>query len=165
MNNRITATEAKELYTTLATKHKLPEFASFDSEFEIVDAIQRYAFAPEYPLRFIRRSMLDKFYSWTNYFHGYIQPSQQSIILMQEYGQFTDAERKQILDHVRQLMILTRTGATLDLLSTQEQDVEFIINAFSEWLKVKDKLQVFVKKTAESWKKPIKEDDFEPAGM
>jgi len=165
MSGRITAVQVKELYATLQKEHKLPELATFDAEFELVDAIQRYGFAPEFPLRFIRRSMLDKFYSWTNYFHGYIQPSQQSIILMQEYGHFNEKERKEILEQVRQLMILTRTGAALDLFSTDALDVTFIRDSFVKWLEIKKNLQVYVKKTVDGWKKPIKEEEYEPTGM
>ncbi len=165
MTGRITAIQVQELYAKLKQDYKLPDLAPLDAEFELVDAIQRYGFAPEYPLRFIRRSMLDKFYSWTNYFHGYIQPSQQSIILMQEYGHFSDKERKEILEQVRQLMILTRTGAALDLFTTDELDVTFIRDSFAKWLVIKDNLQVYVKKTVDGWKKPIKEEEYEPTGM
>lgn len=165
MADRITSSQAKELYERLAVQQQLPALEQFDPEFEIIDSIQRYGFAPEFPLRFIRRSMLDKFYSWTSYFHGYIQPSQQSIILMQEYGHFTEKDRKEIHEQVRQLMILSRTGAALDLFSTEKDDSAFIREAFASWLKIKDALQVYVKKTIDGWKKPIKHDEFEPAGM
>jgi hypothetical protein len=84
---------------------------------------------------------------------------------MQEYGHFSEKERKEILDQVRQLMILSRAGAALDLFTTNDKDAEFISDSFAKWTKIKETLQVFVKKTIDGWKKPIKEEEFEPTGM
>lgn len=165
MSQRLTVQQATELYDGLAKSHNLPKLAEFDSEFEIIDSFCRYGFSPTYPLRFIRRSMLDKFYSWTNYFHGYIQPSQQSIILMQEYGHFSDKERKEIMENVRLLMLITREGAALDLISDNNQDASFISESFVKWIAIKKELQRYIHKTIDGWKKPIKEEEYEPTGM
>lgn len=165
MAERMTFEQAKEIYTKLAQKHKLPTAEAFDNEFELLDSLRRFGFEPSFPLRFIRRGMLDKFYTWTNYFHGYIQPSQQSVILMQEYGHFTDKERKEIMDYVRQLMIITREGASLDLITDEKKDAAFISDSFAKWLTIKHELQKYIHKTVAGWKKPIKEEEYEPTGM
>ncbi len=165
MAEKMTRVQAAEIYNTLAKAHKLPSVDAFDNEFELLDSLRRFGFEPSFPLRFIRRSMLDKFYTWTNYFHGYIQPSQQSIILMQEYGHFSEKERKEILEYLRQIMVITRDGAALDLITDDKKDAAFIADSFTKWVAIKHELQKYIHKTVAGWKKPIKDEEFEPTGM
>jgi phage host-nuclease inhibitor protein Gam len=84
---------------------------------------------------------------------------------MQEYGHFTEKERKEIMEHVRQLMIITREGAALDLITDDKKDAQFISDSFSKWISIKQELQKYIQKTVIGWKKPIKDEEYEPTGM
>ncbi len=158
--SQIAIQQFKEKYAELQKQFDLPLFDKLDDECEITDNLQRLRFAPSKPLLFVRRILVDKYFTWINYLHTFISPNQQSILLMNEYQQFADNDRKVILDILRQIMLQTRLSTRLDLSSTPQFEAQFIKESFALWLTLKEQLKPYLDKNIASWKKPFKDEEY-----
>ena len=61
-----------------------------------------------FPLRYIRRMMVNIFYGWTNYLHNFIMPSPQSAILAAEAKAFNDDDKVKINNLIKEIMFINR---------------------------------------------------------
>ncbi|HLP80261.1 MAG TPA: hypothetical protein VK158_06485 [Acidobacteriota bacterium] len=130
-----------------------------DTEFDIVDQMLRMRFLPAQIPRFVRRCVVDRLYSWLNYIHSFIQPSQHSILHMHEYSMFSEEDRQHLQELARKIMLLTRIAAKLDLSSSPDDEVKYIKTSLDSWLAIKKELLKYTTKNIAGWEKPLPKDD------
>ena len=63
----INETEIKTKYNVLKQKYDLPTLKYLEDEFDIIDQIKKNEIIPTHLLRFIRRSLADRLFSWISY--------------------------------------------------------------------------------------------------
>ena len=142
-------------YNLLKEKYGLPDFDKLNDEFEIYNNFIGATDIPEFLLRNIRRRMVEKFYSWINYLHNFIFANQQSLILMNEYQQFSDEEREEIIMIINKIMFINRLSVKLEVHHKEEEDALFIKKYFDEWPMLKEQLMQITSKNIEGWQNSL----------
>jgi len=149
---------AKE-YDKLKLKYDLPEFDELNKEFEIFNAFLTYDNVPDFILRTIRRRMVDKFYSWINYLHNFIYANQQSLILMNEFQQFSEQEKQKIIMIINKIMFINRLSVKLEIDNNEEADAHFVKKYFIEWADLKRELVEITNKNIQGWQEAMKKKE------
>lgn len=144
-------------YEPLAKNYGLPDFEKLNSEFEIYNSFMQVETKPEFLLRNIRRRMVDRFYTWINYLHNFIYANQQSLILMNEFQQFSEEEKQEIIMIVNKIMFINRLSLKLEVTQEESEDAHFIKKYFEEWKKIKQQLEKITSKNIEGWQKSLTE--------
>lgn len=137
-------------YNQLRKKYKLPEFKDLDDEFEIsrVRSINQ-----KFLLRVIRRKILDKIVFFCRILEMVIYPSSNSVIAMQEAGNFPEEDKPKVIELIKKLMYLERDCVRIDISPSTEKDAEFIKNVFREWEPLKKQMTGYTEKIRDGWKK------------
>lgn len=150
-----TDNKIEKQYNELRKKHKLPEFIEIDFEFEISDLEET-----NFLLRNIIRKIAEKLDFYSTMLEEVLQPDTSNLYAMHETRYFDEDEKNQMYDIYRKLMNLNRQSIEISLLRNDNNDADFISNAFEEWKAIKKELLKFVKKMRASWKieADIKED-------
>ncbi len=146
-------------YTKLQKKYSLPTLDEINFQFEVVDIVEEKGVKATYPLRYIRRIMVNVFYGWINYLHNFIMPSQQSAILMKESEAFSEEEKEKVIKLIKEIMFINRVSNKLDLELDETKDAKFIKEYYDEWLKVKKVLVELATINVESWKKDMPKEN------
>ncbi len=142
----------KTKYEGLKKKYNLPSYEDICNEFEINDVLKKLGFMPAYFLRFLRRTAVDKLYSWVNYLHVFILPNQQSAVLMNEYQNFDEKKREEIIDYATQIMIISRKSVELELEKDEKEDAKLLKEAYDKLQELKPKLLEIAKENVKIWK-------------
>ena len=143
--------DLKGEYQGLAKKYGLPSYEELDNDFELlyIPSVTEMRF----PLRFVRRRMNDKIGWYCNMIQSLLQPNPQSFINLQESRHFSDEERKEMLNLLKEMMILERLAMVVDLQLDEKMDAEWIKESYKKWRSYQDKLQKIAKRLEEVWKK------------
>lgn len=151
LNKLAIAMDLRVEYEKLNKKYDLPGYNELDEEFELL------YFQPvieiKYPLRFIRRRIVDKFSGFVNYFQNIINPVNASIIFMEESGFLTDEEKKELAIFIKNMIILERESLILDIELDERRDAKFIKEASLKWKEYKLKLLEYAFKIKKEWEK------------
>ena len=85
----------KSKYEKLQKKYNLPEYEELDENFELL-YFQQIA-EIKYPLRFVRRRILDKINAFIGLLQNIINPNPVSLISLEESKFFSEAEKNEII--------------------------------------------------------------------
>lgn len=143
----------KSEYEKLVKKHKLPSFEELDKEFELLYI--RDFIEINFPLKFIRRRIVDKIVVYCSMIQSLIQPNPSSPISLQESKFFKEEDLKRMVDILKELMFFERASFSLDTDSTEEKDALFIKDALVLWKKLKKELAGIATSLKEGWKKQV----------
>lgn len=141
----------KSSYETLANKYNLPSFQELDNEFEIL--YFRELFEISHPLSFVRRRIYEKFGWVCGMLQGIAQPNPSSMISIEESSFFKKEEKKEHIDLLKAMMYYERYSVNLDIETNEEQDAEFIKQAYQKWMEIKPQITKISAKLKDSWKK------------
>jgi len=144
----------KESYKKLQEKYKLPDYEELDQEFELLYMKEIYEITR--PLVFIRRRIYDKIGWSSGMIQSILQPNPSSPINLEESSFFTKEEKQEkLIKLLRQMMYYARLSLDLDISSTDEEEAEFIKEAFNKWQEFKPAIKEISTKMKEGWKKEI----------
>ena len=149
----INETEIKTKYNVLKQKYDLPTLKYLEDEFDIIDQIKKNEIIPTHLLRFIRRSLADRLFSWISYLHIFTFPNQQSMVLMNEFQKFDEKEKEKLTEYMKEIMIVSRKSIKLELVKKESEDVKLIKEAIETWKNLKPKLLKVVEQNIDIWKK------------
>jgi hypothetical protein len=139
----------KELYKELSKKHKLPDFAELNNEFEI-SSIE--AEKEEFLLREVRRKITEKLEAYANILEEVLQPDT-NLSTMYEAGIFDEKERNGLFDIYKKFMFLCRLSVEASIDEDDKKSSDFINAVFRDWGAIKKHYLFFIKKAKESWLK------------
>ncbi len=145
-------------YHTLQERYNLPTLDELNFEFEIKDIIVEKKAGASFPLRYVRRIMINVLSSWTNHLHGYLMPNPQSAIHVHESKQFTDDDKERINQLITKIMLFNRLSTKLDLTHDEKKDADFIKSVYTEWIDIKKFIIEFADITIQSWEKDVPND-------
>jgi hypothetical protein len=149
--------DLKKEYEKLKLKYKhLPSYDEINDEFEFL-----YLNAPtevSFPLRFVRRRMIDKFSLYINMIQGMLQPNPGSIVNLQEAKFFSKEDKDDMIQILKELMWFGRQSFFMDTENEESKNAEFIVDAFKEWKRVKKKITIYSRILRDGWKKEIKKE-------
>ena len=148
--------DIKKEYDVFVKKYKLPSYEGLDKEFELL--YFQNVIEIKYPLRFVRRRILDKINWFLGFLQGLIQPNPGSLISLEESRFFTQEEKDKVVALIKKLIILQREGLLLDIDSDEKKDSEFIKEAFDKWMKHKKEIFSINVKIKEGWESEVKEE-------
>lgn len=146
-------------YEEYRKKYDLPEFEKLNEEFEVFNGLLNTFEKPEFLLRNIRRRMVDRFYTWINYLHNFIYANQQSLILMNEFQQFSDEEKQEIIMIVNKIMFINRLSVKLEVNHDDGENAQFINKYYYEWNTLKQQLMDITSKNISGWQKSLTEKE------
>jgi hypothetical protein len=132
-------------------KQKLPSFDELNNDFEIA-AITDKAF----PLRAIRRKIMEKVLKYMTILESVIQPETHFTDLY-ESKFFSENERHEILILYKKLKQFERETYEIALNEDDKDNSDFINSFFSEWKAMKKQLVPLIKKLKNSWKEESKD--------
>ena len=136
----------------LGEKYSLP-IKELNKELEIVDIFTEKNEMPDFPIRTIRRRLMDVFSMWINFLHSFLFPSPQSIILTKEAEAFDEKEKDEIYGLLVRIVRITREGIRLEIKKDESKDSDFIKQNFEEYKKIKKEIEKYADKNVEFWKK------------
>ncbi len=146
--------DIKTEYETLKKKYQnLPSFETINNEFELKSIDKNILVT-----RQIRRRLADKIIFFCRIIENIIYPSMQSTISAYETSFFSDEEKIKLVSLHKRLMIFERQSLALDVETTEEKDINFILGLFEEWQGLKNEVKLITQKTEEAWKKELKEE-------
>lgn len=140
-----------KLYETAQKKYTLPAYTNLNNEFELL-YVSVNLVSLDFPLRFIRRRMADRFANAVGYLQSLLQPNPGSFVLMRESSFFNNDEKIKIGELLQQLLTLERTSFVLDLQGDEQKDAQYINENFKQWLALKKTYATFVNQLPEHWK-------------
>jgi len=151
--------DIKSRYEKLREKYGLPSYEELDEEFELL--YFHNILEINYPLRFIRRRIMDKISAFVHFFQNILNPTPGNLIAMEENSFLTKDEKDEITSLVKNMIILERESLLLDINHDEEKDAEFIKKAASKWEKYRVKVGTYTNKLREGWNSKVKEEDKE----
>ena len=148
--------DLRKEYDQYKKKYNLPRYDELDDEFELLyfHAIEEIKF----PLRFVRRRIIDKFSGFIHFLHGILQPNTGSLISLQESRFFTDKEKDEIGKIIKEMIKFERKSILLDIEHDEKKDADFIIEGLKKWKIIKKKIYSYAEKAEDGWSKEVKED-------
>ena len=150
-------TVKKEL-EELGKKYNL-HIKELDKELELIDTLAKRREFPEFPLRIIRRRLVDIHLLWINYLHSFIFPNPQSIVVIKEAEAFDDKEKDEIYKLMVKFAKATRESVVFEIKRDDEKEAEFIKTSFENFKKIKKQLEPFAEKNIEFWRKESEKDN------
>ncbi len=142
-------------YNQLSKKYDIPDFNILNNEFEL-EIIER----EEFPLRQIRRRIVDRLVIFCKIIEEIIFPSGQNHLNNHEIRFFTEEDRKALLDLHKKMMSYERQSLVLNISSSnEEEDAKYIKQLSTDMLEFKIKILEVVKKMQNSWKQDLPEED------
>src|SRR3989344_6991757 len=136
----------KKEYEALRKKYKqLPSFKELDNEFELSMNPLKEIYEVNYPLRWIRRRMVDKIGWVANFLQNVLAPNPAFLVNIQE-SKFLESEREKIMVLLKDLMYLARRSMFFDLNLNDKTEAEFIASVHREWHGNKGKIIELVNK-------------------
>jgi hypothetical protein len=145
-------------YDQLQQEYSLPTLDELNFEFEVKDIIAEKNAGTTFPLRYIRRIIVNVLSSWTSHLHNFLMPNPQSAIHVHESKHFTDEDKVQINQLITKIMLFNRLSAKLDLVHDEKKDAEFIKSIYTEWADIKKFIIEFADTTIQSWEKDVPND-------
>jgi len=149
--------DLKKEYEKLKAKYNdLPDYGKLDDEFELlyIGIFQEISF----PLRFIRRRIVDRMHSYSNFIQGMLQPNPSSLVNLQESKFFNNEDKDNMIKILKELMWLGRQSFCLDTEQSEKEDAKFIVDSFEKWNDIKKTLNSYTKSLRDGWKKEIKKE-------
>ena len=131
----------EQKYNELSKKRKLPEFKELDHEFEISDLEET-----NFLIRSIIRRIAEKLDFYTTMLEEVLQPDTSNLYAMHEIRLLEEHEKSSMYDSYKKLMHLNRKSIEVSLELEEKSQLEFIIEAFTEWKIIKIELLEYVKK-------------------
>jgi len=96
--------------------------------------------------------IVDTLASWSNYLHGLVMPSPQSMVNHTESGLFDEDEKKEMMKVMNKVMALISTNNLVGLSKDKQKEKEFIDGSVKFWTEeFSSYLQTLLKKTNNYW--------------
>lgn len=151
--------DLKKDYEILGKKYDLPKYEELDDEFELL--YFQNIIEIKYPLRFVRRRIIDKFGGLVSFFQNILNPGSGSLIAMEESGFLSKEEKDELITLVKKMVTLERESLLLDINHDDGKDAEFIKKAYFRWKEFKVNIEKHTRKLRDGWKKETKEESDE----
>ena len=158
LNFKMDAKTVKKELEELGKKYNL-HIKELDKELELIDTLAKRREFPEFPLRIIRRRLVDIHLLWINYLHSFIFPNPQSIVIIKEAEAFDDKEKDEIYKLMVKFAKATRESVVFEIKRDDEKEAEFIKTSFENFKKIKKQLEPFAEKNIEFWRKESEKDN------
>tara|TARA_Y100000310_G_scaffold144893_3_gene144249 strand:+ start:59774 stop:60247 length:474 start_codon:yes stop_codon:yes gene_type:complete len=147
----------QEAYVPLQKQFKLPSYNELNEEFELLYISQIAAI--DFPLRFVRRRILDKINVSCNFFQAILQPNPNSLISMREASFYSKDNKEVMFDLLKECMQLSRSSLLLETKSSNNDEAEYIKSALKLWNKIRPEYTKFARKLSDGWmKKEVKKE-------
>lgn len=144
--------DIKAKYKELESKYGLPSYEELDKDFELLYFKELFQISK--PLAFVRRRIYDKIGWVCSMIQSLMQPNPTSPINIEEASFFTKQEKQEnFIKLLKEMMYLERLSVNLDIDSTEQEDADFIKEAFKKWKEIKPKVKEITSKLKEGWKK------------
>ena len=134
-------------FERLQKTHGLDQFQTYNDEFEI-ETIEETS----YLLRAIRRKMMDRFEYYSDILEQLIS-GDSTIRNLFEYSHLTEADKKEMFELYKALMILQRDAAITALSCDEKQEGRYCKEALKAWVSLRPRLGAQVRKMRDSWSK------------
>jgi hypothetical protein len=145
--------ELKRKYEEIQEKNKeLPKFELLEEGFDLDGATLNIFSEINKPLRIIRRTIINYYNFALTYLHDFIYPNRQSAILMEEYKSISDKKRDEVVQIISEIMVLVRQNTSLTLNYSEKQEIKFIVQLYSKWLKLKLRINEINLNNIDFWK-------------
>ncbi|MFH1592823.1 MAG: hypothetical protein ABIB47_05645 [Candidatus Woesearchaeota archaeon] len=146
--------DLKSDYEKLSKKYDLPDYEELDNYFEFL--YFQKLIEIKFPLRFVRRRIFDKVNSYIGFLQNIISPNPQSLISLEESKFFTEEEKNEMIILLKDMMRLERKNLLMDLQSSEDEQAEFIKEAYAAWKGYKDKIYALSEKLKDTWSSETK---------
>ncbi len=130
----------------------LPPMDELNEEFEIEAACYNISIPISFPIRFVRRTIVNLFSFLLNYLHEFIYPNRNSAVLMEEFKSFDEKEKDEIVKIIARVMAVLRLNTSFALYHNEKKEADFIEFCCKEWFDLKEKLKPISEKNISFWK-------------
>ncbi len=135
--------EVKKRYKELEKKYNLPPFEELNKNFYIEKIADSET---DFLTREIRRFISDKVYNYLRFVETLINPANAPMFIFAAIKLLTPDDKKKLGEIYQKLSEIDLDLIRLDISSTEEEDVKFIMNALASWNQIKSDLSGIVKK-------------------
>ncbi len=135
--------EVKKRYRELEKKYNLPPFEELNKNFYIEKIADSET---DFMTREIRRFISDKIYNYLRFVETLINPANAPMFIFSAIKLLTPDDKKKLNEIYRKLSEIDLDLIRLDISSTEEEDVNFIMGALASWNQIKNDLSEIVKR-------------------
>jgi len=128
-------------------------FQQLEDIFFLNDMILKTGFVSSKLSRQLSSRIVDLFNSWAWYLHGLILPNPQNMLQITEAEMFSDEEKRDFNELMKQAMIFSSRNSFIGLSKDKKEEAKFIDDSVVFWNeKLLPKLLVIMKKVNVKWK-------------
>ncbi len=135
--------EVKKRYEKLRGKYNLPSFEEMNKDFSIEKIAESET---DFLTREIRRFISDKIYNYLRFIETLINPANAPMFIFSAIKMLTPEDKKLLNGIYNKLSQIDLELIRLDISSSEEEDVKFIMDTFGAWEMIKKDLSGIVKK-------------------
>lgn len=129
-------------YEEVSVKYGLPSFMELAEEFDI-ERIER---GSSFILRDVRRGVNEKLAAYLHLLETFLNPSSAPMFVFSMMKNIGEAEKKEINTIYQALSKYQIEVFKLDTVYSEKKEAEFIKNAFSSWIGMKNKIYSLIEK-------------------
>ncbi|MEM4336595.1 MAG: hypothetical protein QXG86_01165 [Candidatus Woesearchaeota archaeon] len=147
--------EKKEVEKTLSEigkKYNI-KIEELEREFEIIDLFVEKKELPNFPLRVIRRRIVDVCSLWAGYLHNFIIPNPHSMVSLKDSEVFNDKEKEKIYKLLTKFSKITKESTILEIQNDEKAEALFIRENLEYFKEIKKELEFFIQKDIDFWRK------------
>ncbi len=122
--------ELKQKYNLVSRKYELPEFDELAEDFDIEKIAEKET---SFLLREVRRAINEKIVAYLHLFETFMNPSSAPMFIFSILKNIREEEREKIKEIYQSLAKLQIKVMQLDTIYSEENEAEFIKEAFNNW--------------------------------
>jgi len=146
----------KNTYMEMQKKYDLPSYDELDEEFELL-YFQRII-EIKYPLRFVRRRIVDKLNPYVDFLQNILNPNPNSLISLEESKFFSKEEKEEIIALTKEIIVFERKSLMIDIKHDEKEDAEFIKESFKACGNFSSKVGKISEQLKKGWEDGAKEE-------
>lgn len=142
-------------YGKIQSKFNLPSFDEMNKEFWIDKLSDTET---DFLVREVRRMMGDKLANYMRFVEGLLHPTNNSIFIFSLLKALDEGQKKALGEIYKEMMKNEMEFIICDLEFSEENEANFVKNAFELWKKIQKRLIQILKSADKNWDKKIETD-------
>lgn len=145
----------RKAYETLKEHEQLPTFEEYDNYFCLKGIDEE-----DITIEELLKKALEKIDKYADHLQGVLQPDT-TIIAMTEANNYTQEEKKEVMEALKKLLWLHREGLRLQLNGNEKEKAVLINKITKTWKETLPLLDTIFTKMRDAWNTEVKETDEE----
>jgi hypothetical protein len=138
----------KKNYEILRAKYNLPEYQKLAEDFNVERASD---VETDYPIREIRKSIVDKFFNYLRFVEALLNPINVPMYIFSMMKTLDENDKKKLSNLYKELAKMETKAIELDLNFSERKEAEFIKDSYNLWQGIKKEILAIAEAIKKNW--------------